>query len=117
MSKMIFHITTKEEWTKQSGGDSFSASSLNDVGFIHCALKHQILRVANSRLRGKKNLVLLGIEEDKLESKLIYEDLSNLNEDHPHVYGPINICAIMQVIYFPPNDDGSFSLPEELNDL
>lgn len=115
MNKIIFHITTKEDWTKQSGEDSFSASSLEDVGFIHCALKHQILRVANSRLRGKKNLVLLGIREDKLESKLVYEDLSNLNEDHPHVYGPINMDAITQVVDFPPDDDGSFSLPEELN--
>lgn len=114
VTKVIFHITTKEDWSKQSGGNSFSAPSLKDLGFIHCALKHQIIRVANSRLRGKTNLVLLGIEEDKLKSKLVYEDLSNLNEEHPHVYGPINIDAITQVIDFPPEGDGSFSLPEEL---
>jgi len=117
MSTIIFHITTQDEWNEQTPTDSFSSQSLKSQGFIHCALIDQILRVANSRLRGKKNLILLCIQEDKLSSKLIYEDLSNLGEDHPHVYGTINKSSISKVVDFPPNTDGSFSLPEELSRL
>ena len=114
---MIFHITTKEDCDKQSRKDASTSGSFEKQGFIHCALKEQILRVANSRFRGRENLVLLCIKKDRLRSKLIFEDLSNLGEKHPHVYGVINKDSITKVVDFNPNKDGFFLLPEGLGRL
>ncbi len=77
-------------------------------------MKNQILRVVNSRYKGKRNLILLCIQENRLKSKLVFEDLTNFGEDHPHVYGVINKNAIVGIVDFKPDQNGSFSIPKEL---
>jgi len=112
---MIYHITTKEEWVKQSKNDSFSPKSLKEEGFIYCALKSQILPVLNSKFIGRKDLIVLCIDEKLLKARLNFEDLSNKGEKHPHVYGSINRDAVVKVVRLKPSEDGTFSLPEGLN--
>jgi uncharacterized protein (DUF952 family) len=34
------------------------------------------------------------------------------DERFPHIYGPLNLDAVTQVLPFEPSDDGLFSLPE-----
>ena len=33
----------------------------------------------------------------------------------PHVYGPINLDAVTNVVPFEPDEDGNFTLPETLS--
>ncbi len=113
---MIYHITTKEEWDKQSKNDLFYSESLKKEGFIYCALKKQILPVLNSKFIGRQDLIVLYIDEKLLKPELIYEDLSNKGEKHPHVYGSINKDAIVKVVDFKPDEDGTFSLPKKFVD-
>jgi len=57
----------------------------------------QIAGVLERYFSGKKDLVKLVIDTDKLTSPYIY-DWSTTNEDtFPHVYGPINTDAVIQV--------------------
>jgi uncharacterized protein (DUF952 family) len=42
------------------------------------------------------------------------EDLYRANEKFPHVYGPIPVHAVFDVVPFPCDEDGSFSLPERI---
>ncbi len=78
------------------------------------------MTVANSFYAGKHGLVLLVIDPLRLRPDLRWEppahpnpqaDLPPTEELFPHIYGAINIDAVISVIKFEPNPDGKFSLP------
>lgn len=118
---MILHITTNNEWEKARHESEYTATSLKSDGFIHCSTLKQTVDTANIFFKGQKGLVLLCIDENKLKSECRYEDPCgggkhdpNVGSLFPHIYGPINISAVIKVIDFPPNDDGFFELPGEI---
>jgi len=93
---------------------TYRNTSLTEEGFIHCSTPQQILGTANDYYRGQSGLVLLCISSKKVKSPIVYEDFYEKGMAFPHIYGPLNVDAITQMIDFPSNADGSFSLPDEL---
>ena len=60
-------------------------------------------------------LVLLVIDPGRLASELRWDPGADLaTELFPHIYGPINLDAVVQVIDFEPAPDGKFHLPKSL---
>lgn len=95
---IIYHVTTANEWNAASEKGQYESVSLKEEGFIHCSLEKQVPGVLQRYFAGKTGLVKLVIDTDKLRSQLIY-DWSTSNEDtFPHVYGPINTDAVIDVI-------------------
>ena len=111
---MILHITTRETWETAVSANTYHLDSLDTDGFIHCSTSEQVLLPANAMYQGRQGLVLLCINADKLHPPLIYEDCYETGMAFPHIYGPLNTDAVFAVIDFPPNADGSFSLPQKL---
>lgn len=118
---MILHITTPAEWEKALFEGEYSAPSLDSDGFIHCSTIKQTTDTANIFFRGQKGLILLCIDEKKLKSECKYEDPvgggqhdPNVGNLFPHVYGSINLSAVIKVADFPVYENGFFALPEEL---
>ena len=111
---MILHIAHGDEWARAQVDGVYRADSLRDQGFIHCSYPHQIIRVADMVYRGQRGLVLLHIDPVRLDSTVVEEDGGG-GELYPHVYGPINLDAVVKVERLEPGDDGSFTLPD-LND-
>jgi uncharacterized protein (DUF952 family) len=69
-------------------------------------------------------LVVLCIDESRLKASLKYEPPApapneNQNPDglFPHLYGPLNLDAVVRVIDFPCSADGTFALPSALAKL
>ncbi len=110
----ILHITSVSDWKKAQAEGVYTAPSLKKDGFIHCSLGEQVVEVANYNFKGKQGLVLLVIDESKLDHLVKYEDLYNLNEDYPHIYGPLNLDAVVGVVDFPVQNDGTFLLPVQI---
>jgi glyoxylase I family protein len=113
----VFHIAAGAAWyaAKQSG--SYTAPSLSAEGFIHCSLRAQVIATANTYFRGQADLVLLQIDATKLEAELRYEPpLTMTFEIFPHLYGPLNLDAVVAEFALMPDADGSFSLPEPLRE-
>lgn len=108
---LIYHITSKSEWSRAQEAGFYTAPSLPKENFIHCSLSNQVVRVANNLFKGQANLVLLVIDESKVKHRIVYEDLYNLNEDFPHIYGEINLDCVVDVLDFPPDVDGNFQFP------
>lgn len=111
---MILHITTQAEWETAVASGEYRPASLAAEGFIHCSTVAQILGPANEFYRGQAGLVLLGIDPALLDGPLVYEDCYETGQAFPHIYGPLPVTAVIQIFPFPPNPDGTFSLPLEL---
>lgn len=89
----IYHIVTLEDWSKFSG-KSYEADSLATEGFIHCSFDRQIDGVLDRYYSGFDRVIILEIDASLLTSSLVVEP-STGDEDYPHVYGPINVEAII----------------------
>lgn len=104
----IYHIATEHEWYDSKHLGRYEAKSLKAQGFIHCSNADQVIRVANHLFRNTTGLFLLHINTDRLRSRLVYENLEGGSELFPHVYGPINLDAIIRVSPFNAEEDGTF---------
>lgn len=94
---IIYHVTTTEEWNNAQAKGSYEADSLHTEGFIHCSEVNQVKGVLERYFANKKNLVRLSIDTEKLQSALKYELAPSINENFPHIYGPINVDAVVEV--------------------
>lgn len=117
----ILHLTSNDAWLAAVQTGHYHADSLPAEGFIHCSKQSQIVDVANRFYRGQQGLLLLVIDPSKLGSKLKWEPPAEPKPSHaragdlfPHVYGPLNLDAIVEVVAFEPDEDGNFSMPETL---
>lgn len=97
MDQYIYHITNKFDYVKAKDKGFYDFCALKTEGFIHCSTKDQYLATANRYFLGKTNLILLKIETDKLNSKLVYENTVGGQELFPHLYGPISLNAVVSV--------------------
>jgi glutathione S-transferase len=111
----IYHITTASAWNQACSAGSYAEStrglSLAEVGFIHCSYAAQVPQVAQAYFQGVADLVLLVIDPGRLSAQLQDEDLAGQGQSFPHIYGPLNLDAVIAVVPFAPADDGSFALP------
>jgi uncharacterized protein (DUF952 family) len=115
----IYHITTRQAWEQAQAAGAYRGDTLDTQGFIHCSTAFQVARVANAFYRGQSGLVLLCIDTEKTAPQVIFEQPINPDtgefepgsEQFPHIYGALNLDAVVQVVDFPPNDDGTFTLP------
>ena len=112
---LILHITKREQWKQAKLSRVYSGDTLGSDGFIHCSTPQQVVKVANALFHGQKGLVLLSIEPSKVRPKIRYES-SEGGERYPHIYGPLNIEAVVKALDFEPGKDGKFELPTELGD-
>lgn len=114
---LIYHLLTPEDWQKAQVMGAYTPASLVAEGFIHASYASQIVVVAKSFSSGHVMLMLLCIDSEKVTSPVRDEAVrpSDAKEDRfPHIYGPLNIDAIVHVFHLLPSADGSFELPAGL---
>ena len=117
---VILHITNKAQWTLAKSQGVYKADSLASEGFIHCSTLTQTAGTANALFADAEDLVLLVIDPEIVTAEIKYEPPADNGEADPnlrfpHIYGPLNLDAVIRVVDFPPDADGHFSLPQELN--
>ena len=115
---MIFHITSRSEWLVAQTRGEYRAPSLDTEGFIHCSTEKQVIPVANAFYRGQNSLVALVLDETRLKSEVKWEAPAGPpaegippSDQFPHIYGPINVDAVVSVLNFEPDTEGIFTLP------
>ena len=95
---IIYHVTTKQEWKNATEQGFYESPSLAAEGFIHCSQENQVDGVLERYFAGQKDLVKLVIDTDKLTSKYVFEWSSSVEDTFPHIYGPINTDAVIEVV-------------------
>ena len=107
---LIFHITHKDQWQQALQKGFYRCDSLESEGFIHCSRREQVVWVANSFYRAQA-LVLLCIDSAVVQAKIKHETVEP-GEQFPHIYGVLNLNAVVDILNFAPGKNGLFELPE-----
>jgi len=113
MPYTLLHICQRSAWNTAQAVDIYRAGSLDIEGFIHCSVPDQIADTANLHFAGQTDLVLLLIDPDKLTAPIKYEDAGN-GQFFPHLYGPLNVDAVIEVRDFSTTSTGLFEKPADL---
>jgi len=116
---LIFHITSRRAWDEAQERGNYRAESLATEGFIHCSTVSQVLPVAENFYKGHHGLVLLVIEPALLSSDLKWEPPSGetppsgvpKGDMFPHIYDPINLDAVVNVVELEEDPQGKFKMP------
>jgi uncharacterized protein (DUF952 family) len=95
---VIYHVTTDADWKAAQQKGYYEHPSLKDEGFIHCSQDHQVAGVLKRYFAGKTDLLKLVIDTEKLTSKFVFDWSPSTADTFPHVYGPINSDAVVDVI-------------------
>jgi uncharacterized protein (DUF952 family) len=114
---VIYHIVTELDFRAHVSGDSYTPSTLEECGFVHCATESSVISVANDYFSGiSERVIVLEIEPERLTSTVKYEAAApiagggsshlTLGTQFPHVYGPINLGAITGVAALGVSSDG-----------
>jgi uncharacterized protein (DUF952 family) len=116
--QLIVHIAERSEWeTATKQGEYRPASLIGDEGFVHASTAYSTLLPANLFYRGRQGLILLALDQTRLHSEIRWEEPQPTVEAFPHIYGPVNVDAVVAVEPFDPGSDGSFELPQAIREL
>ncbi len=110
--KTILHITRRAEWAAAKELGTYRGNTLDAEGFIHCSTIKQVVGSANRFFQGQPDLVILVIDESLVQPEIKYEGSGN--NLFPHIYGALNVEAVVRSIDFEAGADGVFGLPPEL---
>jgi uncharacterized protein (DUF952 family) len=108
----ILHIAFVDQWNaaKEAGAYRISSrgKSLDDgVSFIHASRPEQVSLVANFVYADvTEPLCLLVIDVERLVSAVCDEDLEGIGRSFPHIYGPLNLDAVVDVRPYERGADG-----------
>ncbi|NOT90567.1 DUF952 domain-containing protein [Ferruginibacter sp.] len=94
---MIYHVVNTPAWEKALELGYYEAPSLATEGFIHASKQEQVEGVINRYYAGQTDLLVLHIDEGKLEAVHIFEIAPSVNEEFPHIYGRINLDAVVDI--------------------
>lgn len=94
---MIYHLVSPAYWAQFEQEAAYVSESLAIETFVHCSRHEQIAGVLERFYGDVSELLLLHIDESKLTSPLLYEAVPDSTETFPHVYGPINRDAIVEI--------------------
>jgi len=102
--RRIYHLVPRSSWEMVPPGP-YRAPSLESEGFIHCSNREQVARSANRFYSDKSEMLLLVVDPDRLTSEL-HDEEGRPGELFPHVYGPIDHEAIVEVTRLERGSDG-----------
>ena len=97
----IFHVATAADWRRTLQTGTYTTSTvgrtLEEEGFIHASRRDQVQGVFDRYYAGLgEDLVLLTIDPTRLTDADVR--VESVGDDaYPHVYGPINRSAVVDV--------------------
>lgn len=99
---VIYHLTTLQEWEDAQDKGIYEPPSYQREGFIHCSTEEQLEDVMQKHFKQHENLVKLIIDPSRLTSSLRYDKDGEQQQEFPHIYGPLNLEAVTQIVFLDP---------------
>jgi uncharacterized protein (DUF952 family) len=108
----IYKICLASVWreAEREGVYRGSADDLRD-GFIHFSTASQVPETARRHFFGQRALFLIEVDGDALGEKLRWERSRN-EELFPHLYGELDLGAVISIMNLNVRSDGYHDIPE-----
>lgn len=108
---MIYHITTLKQWQTALEEGVYAPETFATDGFVHCSTDKQVLDVATRLYSHEKEILLLMIDEKLTAPEIVYENLEGGKEKYPHIYGNLNLEAVVNSAFMHKDQHGKFIFP------
>jgi uncharacterized protein (DUF952 family) len=112
----LLHITERDSWRRAEQEGEYRMSTrgvtLEQEGFIHCSLRHQLRAVAELVYADSDDLVVLVIDSEQVSADIRYEAPAPGAECYPHIYGALPVGAVTEVVRVGRDGDGRMILPD-----
>ncbi|HEU0191400.1 MAG TPA: DUF952 domain-containing protein [Mycobacterium sp.] len=109
-NRPLVHLCGASSWSqaRRSG----ELAPVPGIGFVHLSTPEQVYLPANRLYRGRRDLVLLWVDPGRLTSPLRWEPGVETDPAamlFPHLYGPLPVSAVVDVVDYRPGPDGAFA--------
>ena len=110
--RSIYKICPASAWreAERQGVYRGSADDARD-GFIHFSAASQVAGTAKKHFSGQTGLFLIQVDADALGDALRWERSRN-DELFPHLYGALDLGAVIGVLDMRARSDGTHDIPE-----
>ena len=118
--EVLYHIATAADWAQAQRDGEYRMSTrgvtLAAEGYIHASTACQVLPVANAYYRDEPDdLLLLVLDPARIGAEIKWEQVPGSADPFPHIYGPLPVSAVRQVLPLPRSNTGHFTqLPRPL---
>src|SRR5258707_6098826 len=115
----LYHIATAPDWDRARQEGEYRTSTrgrtLREEGFIHASTAAQVLPVADAvYLDEQQDLVLLVLDTSRIAAEIRREPVPVWADPFPHIYGPLNVDAVVRAVPLERDAAGSFRWPAGL---
>ena len=115
----LYHIATVPDWIQAQQDGEYRTStrgrSLSEEGFIHASTAAQVLPVANAvYLDEQQDLVLLVLDTSRSGAEIRREPVPGWTDPFPHIYGPLDVAAVVRAVALELDATGNFRWPSGL---
>ena len=113
MPRYTFHFTPAEYFDSLDPREDYLPVHYIEDGFIHCTDGAENLVATGNRFykNDPRDFYVLYLDKERIRSEVKYEDPRGI---YPHIYGPLNRDAIVDVKRARRAEDGSFLLMPEM---
>lgn len=108
----ILKICSADEWRAAEAAGRFQGSPVDRKdGFIHFSTWDQVAETAARHYPEQDGLVLVSVDDDRLGDDLKWEE-SRGGDLFPHLYGDLDLTAVVAVDPLPLGTDGLHKFPD-----
>lgn len=107
-SDTLYHMLPEEEWLRAVVEQRYTPVSLAQEGFIHLSPSPEVvLQVANHfYCEEPGSWVVLLLDATNIAAPVQWDPVGDTT--FPHLYGPLNLDAVREVVPFPRDQSGLF---------
>ena len=112
-AETLFYIVKKADWLTHATKSSYRPPSFSRDSFISLSTPEQVIPTARALFQGQSDLLLLKINVPSADPLLKWETIPGSDISFPHYYGDLPRKLIKKIYAFRPQNDGTFSLPND----
>ncbi len=110
----LYHLTLASDWDAAVAAGTYTGSTLGrtlaEEGFIHLSRHEQVAGTADRFYRGRHDVVLVTLDPCRLGAPVVEDPVGD--DRYPHLYGPLDPAAALEVTPLPLGPDGILVLPD-----
>ncbi|MBE7636468.1 DUF952 domain-containing protein [Sneathiella sp. P13V-1] len=109
---LIYHMANRPDWEQAVKDGKYEGTAMDKAdGYMHFSTAETIKGSAAKHRAGEMDLVLITVNSEKMEDKLVWEPARG-GILFPHLYEALDVKLVDKVEPLPLGDDGVHIFPE-----